>query len=300
MLVHYQEMSRIFITGAMGRIGKKILFALAEKHSMVALGYRKEGLKHPSVEWVFGDIRRPETYILALAKCDTLIHLAADVSNNSNDLHATNVNATRELVLSAVQSGCKKIIIFSSAAVTQEYLTPYSRSKLEMEKVLREMNIPIIVVRPTLVYHPGSNYLKGMENYLHLRVPFVPLPNNGNADLRPIHSEDVGKALLAILGKPFPREFRIYDWASEKSFTFREALKLIAQKRGIDKPFVPIPHALLGDAFEFALKFGVKLPLRFIQLAAQGSSYRVDPLPFIRDYGFHFRDPVEGFKACIE
>lgn len=288
------------MTGAMGSIGKKILFALAEKNEIVALGYRKEGLKHPSVKWIMGDIRRPETYISALSKCDTLIHLAADVSNNSNELYATNVRATRELVLSVVQNGCKKIIIFSSAAVTQEYLTPYARSKLEMENVLKQMNIPMIVVRPTLVYNKGSNYLKGMEHYLHLRVPFVPLPNNGNADLRPIHSEDVGKALLTILSKPFPRTYKVYDWASEKSFTFEEALKLIAQKRGIEKPRVPIPHALLGESFQFAQKLGVKLPLRFIQLAAQGSSYRVDPHPFIRDYGFHFRDPVQGFTDSIE
>ncbi|MBM3282102.1 MAG: NAD(P)-dependent oxidoreductase [Candidatus Diapherotrites archaeon] len=293
-------MSTIFLTGGMGNIGKRILTILAEKHRIIALGYRKQGIQHPSIEWVTGDIRRPESYLNYLKKCDVLVHLAADVSNTSSLLHETNVRATNELVLSARQVGCKKIIIFSSAAVTQDFLTPYSRSKKIMEEELSQMNIPMIVVRPTLVYSKGSNYLRGMEHYLHLPLPFVPLPNGGNADLRPIHVEDVGKALLRVIEGPVPPKFCVYDWASRESFTFGQALALIAEKRGITKPLVSIPHALLGESYLLAQKIGLRLPLRFIQLAAQGSSYHVNPRSFEQDYHFVFREPDKGFRDCIE
>lgn len=290
---------RIFITGATGTIGKAIVHALAEHHEIVALAYQKELRGIPNVEWVHGTIARPETYLGALRGCDALIHLAAETSNRSTQLHAINVEATRQLVLSAQQCRVKKKIIFSSAAVTQRILTPYAESKREMEKVLHEMHIPCTILRPTIVYGPGSPYTRGMSRYLQLGIPFVPLSNGGKADLRPVHVEDVSTAIEKIISSSPAREVEIFDLASTQSFTFREALEAIARKRRIAKPFVSIPHAWMASLFHSLHALGFNPPLRLIQTAAQGESYCVHPQRIIEKYRITLRDPRTEFEKCI-
>ncbi len=290
---------RIFITGATGAIGKTIVRALAKHHEMVALAYRKELSSQVNIKWVHGDLLRPETYLSHLHGCDALIHLAAETSNASMQLHAINVDATQRLLLAAEQCNVPKKIIFSSAAVTQKILTPYAESKKQMEKMIYVLGIPCTVLRPTIVYGPNSPYVRGMARYLELRLPFVPLSNDGKADLRPVHVDDLVLLLEKIISFPPSEKIEQFDVASAQSFTFRDALTAIARKRGISKPFIGFPHAWMAMVFKSLGGIGISAPLRLIQTAAQGESYHVHPTKVMQKYGVSIRNPVTEFERCI-
>jgi nucleoside-diphosphate-sugar epimerase len=290
-------MATIFLTGGTGSIGKIVLPMLAKSHKIRALAYSKHGPEMKNVEWVNGNITRVESILPHLKGCDVLIHMAADVSNQSTQLNAVNVDAATSLVLAAHQAGVEKLIIFSSASVTKKFLTPYSRSKVEMEIALKELSIPMMILRPTLVYHQKSSNLLGLRRLLTLPLPFIPLPDGDLADLRPIHSEDVGTALLRILEKPFPRGFVQYDLSADKKFTLEDAIRLMAKKEGNTKPIIHVQHTWfghLGAMFE-----GTKYGKYLLQIGVLGESYRVKPELFTKKYGSCVRDPKKGIADSL-
>jgi nucleoside-diphosphate-sugar epimerase len=290
-------MATIFLTGGTGSIGKVVLPMLAKSHKIRALAYSKQGPQMKNVEWVRGNITRVESILPYLKGCDILIHMAADVSNQSTQLNAVNVDATTKLVLAAHQAGVKKLIIFSSASVTKKFLTPYSRSKVEMEIALKKINIPMMILRPSLVYHKKSTNLIGMRRLMTLPFPFIPLPDGDLADLRPIHSEDVGTALIRILEKPFPKGFVQYDLSSDEKFTLEDAIRLMAEKEGVAKPIINVHHTWfghLGEMFE-----GTKYGKYVLQIGVLGESYRVKPEKFTKIYGSFVRDPKKGIRDSL-
>ena len=290
---------RIFITGATGSIGSIILRDLSRDHSMVALFRGQKGAEMKNVEWVKGDITHVNAFEDAMSGCDALIHLAARLSNSSEGLEEINVHATHALVTKAREKGIEKIIVFSSASVTQKYHTPYAASKEKMENRLRGMGIPLMVLRPTFVYHEHSRSISGMSRYCALPLPFIPLMNDGRANLHPIHSHDVARALRAILSKSFPTHMEAFDLASEESFTLRDAIEMIARKKQINKPIIGIPHDEFFQLYSFLRGLGVKSWTLPIQLAAQGESYRVHPEKFENEYGVRMSNPWKRFWDCI-
>ncbi|MEK6821125.1 MAG: NAD-dependent epimerase/dehydratase family protein, partial [archaeon] len=79
-------MAKLFLTGASGSIGKEILSMLSERHSIIALS-RNPPLSTPkNVSWVKGNLNQLNSIKKELAKCDTLIHLGASVSNTDSQL----------------------------------------------------------------------------------------------------------------------------------------------------------------------------------------------------------------------
>lgn len=292
-------MSTLFVTGATGSIGSQIIPMLAEKHEVVALVRSPNHPHVKNVKWIMGYLNRPESYLPHMRECDVLIHMAASVRNDSADLDRSNVSATRDIVLSARQQGIRNIIIFSSASVTKKYFTPYSRSKQKMETMLNELNIPMIILRPTLTYSEKSKYISNIGKFSRLPLPFIPLPDGDLADLRPVYAPDIGKSILAILSQPFPSHIVTYDLCPTEPFTFEDAIRAIAAKNGISKPIVNVSHALFGELYSALNEPSGKPWVGIGQLGAAGASNVVDSTPFTKKYGVHFTPAKTQFPQCI-
>lgn len=190
---------KIMVTGATGFVGKKLVESLATKYEVVAIVRRKEQLI-PSVEQrVVPDISSSTDWSGIMRDIDVVIHLAARVhvmQETEDDplaaFRSVNVRGTRTLAEEAANQGVKKFIFMSSikvhgeethdhpysAADTPSPVDPYGISKWEAEQELRSVSrvtgLPIVILRPPVIYGPG---VKGnILRLAKLTSKKIPLP----------------------------------------------------------------------------------------------------------------------------
>ncbi len=195
-------MPNILVTGATGFIGRPLCAKLLADGARVrAAAWREESVVslHEGVEIVPIDSIGPDTdWALALARIDTVIHLAARVhvmADHAEDplaaYRSVNVAGTERLARMAAASGVKRLVFMSSVKVNGEEtvkryteqdlpapMDPYGVSKFEAEESLKrvanETGLEVVIIRPPLVYGPGvkANFYRLMG----IVASGVPLP----------------------------------------------------------------------------------------------------------------------------
>lgn len=158
----------VFVTGATGFVGKRLVPALLDTGAKVTILLRSRhgarALEAMGAHVITGALDDRANMETALRDQDVLFHLAYDMRAPA----AENL-ATFDILRQAAEVG--RIIHISSIVVydgwPQEDLTedsplsqtggtPYSRAKMAMEQALIQGNCPVAILQPTLVYGPGS------------------------------------------------------------------------------------------------------------------------------------------------
>ena len=177
------DTNTIFVTGATGFIGTKLVNALLAKgHSVHALSRaasNREGLMHERVRLVQGDLLDRDSLRKGMEGCSQVFHLAAYAKNWSRDpsvFFRQNVDGMTNVLDAARDAGIKRVVFTSTIVVfgpkpagvigdesmpriTPKYFTEYEESKAVAERKALEYvkkGHPIVIVNPTLVYGPGK------------------------------------------------------------------------------------------------------------------------------------------------
>lgn len=215
-----------FITGGLGFLGQYIVQAIHEHDPQgelrVLVRTRRRtflGIENlDRVQWVQGELTRPETFAGALRGADVVIHNAAMVSFRPADAQQvldSNIRGTRSLAQAALEAGCKNFIFISSISavdfrppqVTVEEMVPdlgtkrrgdiYGYTKLVSESELKGMadRMRVIILNPSVILGPGSERVEEVMRAVR-RAPFVPMMDYVNAfvDVR-----DTARAVILAL-----------------------------------------------------------------------------------------------------
>jgi len=175
---------RIFITGGAGFIGTHLCQKLAQTHDVTIYdnfsnsNQENFSSKTQKVSIISGDILNYQKLSSAMKNHNIVIHLAAKIDVidsiiNPELTFETNVKGTQNVLDSCISNGITKIITTSSASIYQnvsdgaiteenktEPLSPYGKSKLEMEKIITNSKIDSTILRLFNVY--GSNSTSGV------------------------------------------------------------------------------------------------------------------------------------------
>jgi UDP-glucose 4-epimerase len=198
----------IFITGATGFIGQRLVIMLKEKGARLKVLSRSQ---HPEYETVVCDLQREAIPDGALEGIDTVFHLAgfAHDLRHAADLaglyRKVNVEATVQLVELALSAGVSRFVFVSSvkAGVGLEgvpagiYGETKRKAELRLLEITQQSSIHVSIVRPSLVYGPG---VKGNLDLMRRGIEqgwFPPLPETGNHRSM-IHVDDLVRAILFV------------------------------------------------------------------------------------------------------
>ena len=181
-------MKKVLVTGADGFIGSHLTeMLLGQNYKVKALSYYNsfnywgwlEGMSHPNLEVVTGDIRDPFFCKCISKDIDIIFHLAALIaipySYIAPDSYVdTNIKGTLNICQAAKDNGVRRIIVTSTSEVygTAQYIpidekhpkqpqSPYSATKIGADAMAlsfyNAFELPVIVARPFNTYGPRQS-----------------------------------------------------------------------------------------------------------------------------------------------
>ena len=187
---------RVFITGASGKIGKRLLAQLLKNNYKVIVLVRNKSrlpTRHPNLKIIEADILEVKKYFKEIRECDFVYHLAVhqNISDqNKKNFVRVNVDGTRLILEAVIESRVKRVIYVSTIMVfkpmgekqvnekspkkTSANSNYYVETKLlalkEIEKF--KAKVPIVTLYPTIVVDfkdiisKGNRPISGWQGFL--------------------------------------------------------------------------------------------------------------------------------------
>jgi len=254
------------VTGATGFIGGHLAARLLDKGRTVRVLCRPGSEKKlpPEVaaraEVAAGDLRDRESLSRATAGVDRVFHCAGHVLDwgDPKVFEEMNVRGTEWLFDAARGAGVRRVVHFSSIAVFGTPAPPrfdddspigastdaYSRTKAAAEEVARSFargGLPIVVLRPAVVYGPRGTWLE--EPLAMIEKGKMFLLGGGTGTCHPCYIENLLDATLLAAEHP-GAVGRAYIVADDDPITFREYFDGIARVAGLPPVRRSIPLAV--------------------------------------------------------
>jgi dihydroflavonol-4-reductase len=260
---------KTLITGASGFVGSAVLLKLIETgHTVRALlrpGSDRLNLDGLPVEIVTGDLTQPESLSSALKGCGALFHVAADYRlwvTRPDEMYATNVTGTLNLMRAAARADLKRIVYtssvatlgFSSDGIPADETTPvslndmighYKRSKFlaekEVKRLAKERGLPVVIVNPSTPVGP-RDIKPTPTGRIIVDAASGRIPAYVDTGLNVVHVDDVAVGhLLAFERGTIGRRYIL----GAQNLTLQEILSQIAALTRQPPPRWRLPHNLI-------------------------------------------------------
>lgn len=289
-------MSKVLVTGADGFIGSHLtqllleegyeVRALAQYNSFNDWGWL-EGIEHPGLEVVCGDVRDPDFCRHICKDIDIAFHLAALIaipySYVAPDSYVdTNIKGTLNMCQAVRDMGVKRLLVTSTSEVYGTALevpitekhprqpqSPYSATKIGADAIAMSFynafELPVTIVRPFNTFGPRQSARAIIPTIITQIANGVREIKVG--DLTPTRDfnfvKDTARGFLAIaradLEKVAGQEINI---ATQREVTMEQTLKTIARLMGADVQWVVDPARLRPSKSEVRRLLGSAEKLR--------------------------------------
>jgi nucleoside-diphosphate-sugar epimerase len=292
-------MKRVLVTGGTGFIGSALVPRLVQAGYIPRLLVRTSPLPTPGppIEVVVGDVTDVETLRLALTDATAVIHMAAATSAGRLDpavAYRVNVGAASALVEACPHTGVRLIVLS-----TQHVYLPapglYGRTKRMADRIFLESGAPVAILRPSLVYGPGSRGVFVRLATLVRKLPVIPVIGPGQWRMRPLFLDDLIDVILGVLARP-DLVGRTYDVGGPDLVTYDDFLSAICTAIGRRCRTLHLP---LGVSFALAWTLERILPtppLTTDNVRGAMRDAHCDPRALERDLRPRLTPLTEGLK----
>ena len=286
-------MPRTLVTGASGFIGRRMVRHFLAEGLAVSVLVRTDEQADPfraqGCETHIGDLTIPSTLTKIGEGIEQVIHLAANTTLQAReeaDL-SVNVEGTRNLLeaLNEFQALKRFVLMSSIAAVARERGsrlskpldatseaipdTAYGRSKRKAEELVVQAfeGSPVdwTILRPALVYGPGSKPAGGMNALVELATrPGLVGRLNFPGQISVLHVDDLINVCLLVTRSEFASRRAIFVTDGEP-VTFGQIIRTASEILGVSRRLAPVSYACavarsLYDALDAAIGLSKWVP----------------------------------------
>ncbi|MEO6570771.1 MAG: NAD-dependent epimerase/dehydratase family protein [Ilumatobacteraceae bacterium] len=245
---------KVLVTGASSMIGRAVVGQLiARGDDVVGFQRTSDPAAVPGAHEVLGDLADQAAVEHVLAGRDAVIHLAAKVGVTGpwHDYHRINVDGTARLVATARRVGVERFVHVSSPSVAHagvplvgaaaEPADPGStRGHYATTKAIAELatlaassdDLPIVAIRPHLVWGPGDTQLVGriVDRGRRGRLALV---GSGTALIDTTYVDNAADALIAALDRAPTLAGRAFVVSNGEPRTVHELVQRILAAAGV-------------------------------------------------------------------
>ena len=275
----------ILITGATGFIGRHLAGALSKTFSVRCLVRKNSDitpLRDLNIDLVYGDLLDKDSIFPALDGIGLVYHLAGEVySRRKQDYYKGNVLATQNLLEACKEKETKRIIFLSSIGVYKpatlgtllteesecEPLTIYGKTKLDAEGLVKQCNVPWVIVRAPIVYGPHQPPVVNrlfLDAFTKRKIYTV-----GKGDNRRSFCfiDNLVHGLMLLANKPEVNG-QIFILSDDSPYTLDEIIITISAVIGQKIEVVHLPNILGNISWQINNLMGKLFNLYFIELYA--------------------------------
>lgn len=259
----------VLVTGATGFIGSAIARKLVERGDRVALLVRKHSKLHAiedildSVELRYGDITDLESLQAATHGIDYVYHCAGKAyigPKKAAELHAINVQGTKNVLTAAERNGVKRLVYTSSISAIgitgtkqpadesqrwnlDKLNVPYYTTKHLAEEEVRKAaqnGLDCVIINPSYVFGVGDINLNAgqlIRDLYHHKIPVYPTGGICVADV-----EDVAEGHIAAMERGKRGERYILGG---ENLTYKQVFDIICRVVGAPKVLVPLSESIV-------------------------------------------------------
>jgi len=200
---------KIFLTGSMGFVGKRILHDLLEnKYQVRCLArkgseqkishYKDPVLVKTGIDIVYGDITDAASLDGKLEGCDAVINLVGiirEFRGRGITFEKLHYEGTANLVKAAWSQKVRRFIQMSALGARPDGKTQYQQTKFRAEECIRTSGLDYTIFRPSIIFGPEDKFVNLFANMLRTQQ-FVPVVGNGRYQMQPVSVENVSMGFV--------------------------------------------------------------------------------------------------------
>lgn len=197
----------ILITGASGYVGSHITKRLvAERYPVRALVWnkiraQKEGrLKGFDIEWIEGDVTKPETLVNAFKGVEAVIHtVAIAIEKGNRRYEQVNYQGTVNIVDTAKKLGISRFINMSQLSAASDLPYRFLASKGKAQEYVAASGLDWTAFRPCVIWGPEDEFANTFAKLIPFSPLIYPIIGDENTKFQPVWIEDVVSCFIKAL-----------------------------------------------------------------------------------------------------
>lgn len=242
----------IVVTGGSGYVGSHIVKRLVEMDKPVRALVRsrpraeEEGrLQRLPIEWVEGDVTRPETLGPAMAGATAVIHtVAIAVEKGGRTYEEINYQGTVNVVEAARAAGVRRFINISQLGADSGLPYRFLASKGKAQEYVAASGLDWTAFRPSVIWGPEDEFANTFARLVPLTPIIFPIIGDESAKFQPVWVEDVATCVVKALDDPATIG-KEYELGGPEMLTLEEIERRTLQALGARRVMIRFPMPLL-------------------------------------------------------
>jgi len=241
----------ILVTGGNGYLGSHITRRLVDNDHQVRvlirnpeLARQEKRLSGLELEWVAGDVTKPDTLAGAIEGVDTVIHtVAIAVEKGSTTYESVNYQGTVNVVEASRQAGVSQFINISQLGAKSDLPYRFLASKGMAQEYVAASDLNWTAFRPSVIWGPEDEF----ANTFAKLVPFSPIIYpivDKQAQFEPVWVEDVSNAVVSSINNPAVSR-KEFELGGPEILSLEEIEERTLEAVGAKRKLVPVPPSFI-------------------------------------------------------